>query len=258
MTAGNTVFCLGILGIALAIAASVWYPMQRLTEQLNNIVTGGGHDTRKPRDCFDIQDRGSVISGLYRVYPGNMRKGFEVYCDMETDSGGWLVFQQRQDDTVNFKQDWKAYQFGFGNESEFWLGNEYLHLITKQGWYELYVEMEDFEGDTKYAKYSLFHVDHRDNEFRLTVGGYSGNAGDSFSSHSGHKFSTIDKDNDPAPGSCANTFKGGWWYTNCLTACLNGQYLKGEHESKADGINWYHYKGYNYSLKRTRMMIRPA
>ena len=31
------------------------------------------------------------MSGVYHVSPYNMLTTYEVYCDMETDGGGWLV-----------------------------------------------------------------------------------------------------------------------------------------------------------------------
>lgn len=36
--AGNVVMCIGILGISIGIAASVWYPIQRLTENLDLLI----------------------------------------------------------------------------------------------------------------------------------------------------------------------------------------------------------------------------
>jgi len=75
--------------------------------------------------------------------------------------------------------------------------------------------------------------------------------------HRGRKFSTRDQDNDAAPGSCAVTYKGAWWYNNCHASNLNGRYLRGRHTSDADGVNWFHWKGYSYSLRFTEMKIRP-
>ena len=56
-------------------------------------------------------------------------------------------------------------------------GNEFLSRISTQGLYELKVELEDFEGNTRYARYTTFEVGDRTSNFRLTVDGYSGDAG---------------------------------------------------------------------------------
>ena len=86
--------------------------------------------------------------------------------------------------------------------------------------------------------------------------GYSGDAGDAFERHSGQKFTTKDRDNDQNSGNCAVQFSGAWWYNDCHFSNLNGLYLGGSHESNANGVNWYHWKGYHYSLKFTEMKLR--
>ena len=72
------------------------------------------------------------------------------------------------------------------------------------------------------------------------------------------QFSTNDQDNDRrSNSSCAETFKGAWWYNDCHTSNLNGQYRGGPHNTYADGINWNGFRGVYYSLKRSEIKLRP-
>ena len=177
---------------------------------------------------------------------------------METDGGGWTVFQRRMDGSQNFYIYWKNYDLGFGElDEEFWLGLNKLHrLTTSGGSNSLRVDLEDFDVNKRFAKYSVFSVANALTQYKLTVGGYSGNAGDSLTSHSGMKFSTRDRDNDVWSGHCAQKFKGAWWYRYCYHSNLNGEYLFGNHSSHANGVNWYHWKEYHYSLKFSEMKFR--
>ena len=104
-----------------------------------------------------------------------------VLCDMTTDGGGWTVFQRRLDGSVDFYRDWKAYKEGFGSLSgEFWLGNDNLHRLTDANDVMLRVDLEDFEENITYAEYKTFKVADEVDNYRLTLGEYSGTAGDSF------------------------------------------------------------------------------
>ena len=71
-------------------------------------------------------------------------------------------------------------------------------------------------------------------------------------------FTTKDQDNDSWVRNCAVVFKGAWWYFGCHQSNLNGFYHHGKHSSYADGVNWYHWKGHYYSVKRAEMKIRPV
>ena len=70
------------------------------------------------------------------------------------------------------------------------------------------------------------------------------------------QFSTKDQDSDLYSASCAQRYKGAWWYKNCHASNLNGLYLNGQHASHADGVNWNTFRGFHYSLKRTEMKVK--
>ena len=42
-------------------------------------------------DCRGYHKIGHNSSGVYYVTPLNIKTHYEVYCDMKTDGGGWLV-----------------------------------------------------------------------------------------------------------------------------------------------------------------------
>ncbi|XP_037774749.1 LOW QUALITY PROTEIN: uncharacterized protein LOC119571575 [Penaeus monodon] len=205
----------------------------------------------------------SNVSGVYTVYPKECCP-VSVYCDMDTDGGGWTVIQQRRDalPREDFYRPWSDYALGFGHSpcGEFWLGLEHIHALADQRPNELRIDLEDLEGKTRWAKYRTFYVGDRDDLYALGISRYEGNAGDAMAVHDGNRFSTKDYDNDKEPRShCAQMSEGGWWYSSpCHYANLNGKYLSGSHKSVGNGINWYQWHGNYYSLKSSTMMIRPA
>uniref|UniRef100_A0A4W4H7R3 Fibrinogen C-terminal domain-containing protein n=1 Tax=Electrophorus electricus TaxID=8005 RepID=A0A4W4H7R3_ELEEL len=218
----------------------------------------------RPRDCSDIYASGQREDGIYSVFPIHYPAGFQVYCDMTSDGGGWTVIQRREDGSVNFYRDWTAYREGFGKiTGEHWIGLKRIHVLTIQANYELRVDLEDFENSTSFAQYGsfgvgLFSIDPDEDGYPLTIADYTGTAGDSLLKHNGMKFTTKDKDNDHSENNCASFYHGAWWYRNCHTSNLNGQYLRGQHTSYADGIEWSSWTGWQYSLKFTEMKIRPT
>ena len=70
------------------------------------------------------------------------------------------------------------------------------------------------------------------------------------------QFSTKDQDSDLHSASCAQLFKGAWWYKSCHASNLNGLYLNGQHASYSDGVNWNTFRGFHYSIKRTEMKVK--
>ncbi|XP_078498162.1 ficolin-1-like [Lissotriton helveticus] len=223
-------------------------------QELDDILCKKG-----PKNCKELQDRGTIMSGWYTIYPEGC-KALTVLCDMDTDGGGWIVFQRRWDGSVDFIRDWNSYKKGFGSQmTEFWLGNDNLHWLTSTGTYELRIDLHDFENNHHFAKYSSFQIAGETEKYQLTYEAFIvGNAGDSLSHHKGSPFSTKDQDNDKHELNCSEAFKGAWWYNGCHESNLNGKWWLGAHSSHADGINWKTGKGHNYSYKHSEMKFRPA
>ncbi|NXM66919.1 TENA protein, partial [Serilophus lunatus] len=209
-----------------------------------------------PKDCSQALLNGEATTGLYTIYlNGDKAQPLQVFCDMGEDGGGWIVFLRRQNGKEDFYQNWKTYVAGFGDPNdEFWIGLENLHKITSQGQYELRVDLRD-KGDTAYAVYDRFSVGDARSRYRLRVDGYSGTAGDSMTYHNGRSFSTFDKDNDSAITNCALSYKGAFWYKNCHRVNLMGRYGDNSH---SQGVNWFHWKGHEYSIQFAEMKLRPS
>ncbi|XP_078356749.1 ryncolin-1-like [Oculina patagonica] len=226
-------------------------------EDCINILKGNKPPV-KPKNCAELYKSGEKISGVYTIDPDGSG-AFDVFCDQTTAGGGWTVFQKRLDGSVNFYRGWADYKSGFGNlNGEFWLGLEKIHRLTKTK-NRLRVDLEDTTGKTAYAEYDMFAFTSERTKYQLSLGTYSGTAGDSLSGHRGYPFSTKDQDNDSASSAnCAVMRKAAWWYKSCHYSNLNGLYHKVKHSSYADGVNWYHWKGYHYSAKRAEMKIRPV
>ena len=183
---------------------------------------------------------------------------FPVLCDMLTDGGGWTVFQRRLDGSTNFFRDWDAYKHGFGDlNKEFWLGNDKISRLTQAIDVVLRVDLTDWYETTAFAKYGNFRVENESVKYKLTVGSYTGTAGDSLSYHSASSFTTMDKDNDSNRGeNCAIKSVGAWWYNSCHDSNLNGQYMSaGKQGSK--GMVWFYWKNNLQALKASQMMLRP-
>ncbi|XP_078292682.1 tenascin isoform X8 [Panthera onca] len=209
-----------------------------------------------PRDCSQAMLNGDTTSGLYTIYlNGDKAQALEVFCDMTSDGGGWIVFLRRKNGREDFYRNWKAYAAGFGDRrEEFWLGLDNLHKITAQGQYELRVDLRD-HGKTAYAVYDRFSVGDAKTRYKLKVEGYSGTAGDSMAYHNGRSFSTYDKDTDSAITNCALSYKGAFWYKNCHRVNLMGRYGDNNH---SQGVNWFHWKGHEYSIQFAEMKLRPS
>ncbi|XP_063289007.1 ficolin-1-like [Pelobates fuscus] len=218
-------------------------------------------EAQGPRNCLELLNSGFLLSGWYTIYPDS-GSPMAVLCDMDTDGGGWIVFQRRRDGSVDFYRDWESYKKGFGSQlGDFWLGNDNIHRLTAKGSSTLHIDLEDFEGISKYATYSDFFIEDESKEYVLHYGSFTGGtAGDSLQLQKDSGFSTKDRNNDKTNESqppCTDLYKGGWWFADCHFSHLNGEYLSGAQDIMSRGIIWHSFRGSSYSLKATQMKIRP-
>uniref|UniRef100_A0A8C0JC37 Fibrinogen C-terminal domain-containing protein n=1 Tax=Chelonoidis abingdonii TaxID=106734 RepID=A0A8C0JC37_CHEAB len=123
-------------------------------------------------NCKELLAKGNVLSGWYTIYPKGCT-AMRVLCDMDTDGGGWIVFQRRADGSVDFFRNWDEYKRGFGSLlTEFWLGNDNIHLLTSLGANELRIDLRDFENNHVFAKYKSFRILDESEKYKLILGDF--------------------------------------------------------------------------------------
>ncbi|KAH3778527.1 hypothetical protein DPMN_179991 [Dreissena polymorpha] len=197
-------------------------------------------DKCQPKDCSQLLSSGAALrSGVYNITTPLTSTKRQVYCDMETDGGGWTVFQRRFNGSEDFYRNFNDYENGFGFvHAEHWLGLKYIHEITSRGSYQLRVDILHSNRSKGYDMYGNFSLqpgtnytlntgprirsNNVDSTFSFTIGWAGGEP-------VGNAFTTYDHDVDRRYGSnCATMYKGGWWYNNCYNNINpNGLYQPG-------------------------------
>ena len=137
------------------------------------------------------------------------------------------------------------------------MGLEQLHLLTGTGNYVLRLEMTSASNGNWYsAEYWNFYLDDESLKYRIHLGSYSGDNGDSLRydatrNVNGMSFSTYDQDNDFHSHNCAADHLGAWWYN---------AYTVGELASENTYYRWLTMQDMNLAsssaLQTSRMMIR--
>ncbi|XP_066933175.1 ficolin-2-like [Clytia hemisphaerica] len=209
------------------------------------------------RDCKDWKDAGYTQTGVYTIRIEGFRL-VDVKCEMDFEDGGWIIMQQRFDGSVDFHLFWDDFKEGFGDlNGEFWLGNEIVHQLTKNGDYEWYFKATAFDGDVGESRYFPFVVDNEATNYLSTATKLSGIS----SLTNNVQFTTRERDNDPRGAfNCAfkygNDKGGGFWYGACGAFYPNGEYHNSVGGTYQKYVYWNNYRGYSESLKETIMMIR--
>ena len=211
--------------------------------------------------CKKLLEAGHSKSGVYTIYPAAYSDGLDVYCDMDTDDGGWIVIQRRQDGSEDFYRNWTEYESGFGNLSgEFWLGNKAIQDLTKFGGpWVIRIDMEDFHGDKPWAEYFGFQL--LGGSYKLSYDNFNleSPAGDSLFSNRNRPFQT--KDSYDIGYNCPSHCHGAWWYGLCSEANLNGLYQPKHQDpfKPSEATYWKSWKDTRYwsvfGLSRCSMKI---
>ena len=102
-------------------------------------------------------------------------------------------------------------------------------------------------ADLEWAFYSRFSVGDADSKYRLSVGGYKGNAGSSLASQNGRGWTAPDQDNDAWWAGNCSASNGPGWHKACCQACpLN----------KANQTLWFGFQGITGGIDIMKWMIR--
>ncbi|CAL4069975.1 unnamed protein product [Meganyctiphanes norvegica] len=218
----------------------------------------------KPRYCHDIYIQGGRRDGVFEIYPGwNVSQSVKVWCEFDVGSEvGWTIILARMptEEPVNFSRGWDDYKAGFGDaHNEYWIGLLMLHEIMLAHCSQvLQISLHSWDQTTRNAQYKDFSIGDEESGYKLYVGGYSGDAGDSLALHNGMMFTTKDRDNDEKGTNCATYAgreRGGFWYKSCFHTNPFGVLRK---KAKGDnyGIRWYKWLG-DVNLKKIIFKISP-
>jgi len=83
--------------------------------------------------------------------------------------------QQHVNDSSFFDRSWNEFRYPFGVQTgNFWLGNELIHGLTRDGHCRLRFDLHFDGGDFDWAQYTTFFVANEADNYRVTVSGYSG------------------------------------------------------------------------------------
>ena len=214
------------------------------------------------RSCLELLNCGFIKSGKYEIKPFlNVTK--TVYCDQDTEGGGWTVFLRNAHGSITFNKKWNYYKDGFGTvEKDFWLGNEFMYNATKlynshvSKSVELYILVASTDNKTFYAMYKNFSILSEATNYTLQVSNFlKGTMGDAMKYHNNVKFSTTDRDNDDVNTvNCADKYGGyGWWFKRCYKALLTRKWYGNE---LTPAPEWFFVYNDYRALKNATMMFR--
>ncbi|KAK2173821.1 hypothetical protein NP493_848g03039 [Ridgeia piscesae] len=190
----------------------------------------------KPADCVDLRCYrvSAAEDGPHTIYPGLGGLGsLRVSCHQTTSGGGWTILLRRHvmsNDTEFTGRTWEEYKTGFGRQSgsisEFWLGNEIIHILTSPYTHnksELRVEGIEYNQRPHAVSSTLFSLGSEADNYVMHVSGEAAVldiAARMLLSHNDMIFSRGLND------TCQTTDYTGtyWWFNSCNTYFLFGHH----------------------------------
>ncbi|XP_053381565.1 ficolin-2-like isoform X2 [Mercenaria mercenaria] len=185
---------------------------------------------------------------------------------MDTDGGGWTTIHTRFDGSTDFNRSFSEYENGFGAvNGEYWLGLKYIQELADKGTNEIRLEVTSKQDEDYFENYKDFKL-LNGSDYVLSINPDTAesypvltNGFLAFAYLKGYPFSTFDRDMDAWKDNCARLERGGWWYRDCGSMNLNGEFCEYscDHKTYSVEIGYYVY-GFADSkqLKTSRMLIR--
>ncbi|XP_041372488.1 uncharacterized protein LOC121385775 isoform X2 [Gigantopelta aegis] len=197
-------------------------------------------------NCSDVIEHNITTSGVFTIQPRDSGLALHAYCDIEDNKTAWLVIQRKSNGSTNFNKTWYEYRDGFGEiDSDYWLGNNDIHRITKQGQYELQIDLETNTAEKKHVMYDTFYVHSKYTYFTLNVIGFHGDIKDLLSPSDGKLFRTFDK--MKIDNFCDEPEVGAFWLSSCFSLNL----------SKGNKTTWPPWCNGTCYITSSVMKIRP-
>uniref|UniRef100_UPI00398F4DA8 fibrinogen-like protein 1-like protein n=1 Tax=Pristiophorus japonicus TaxID=55135 RepID=UPI00398F4DA8 len=243
-------------GLKLKVANADMVPADKVDEIINvrDLLLKKAHYSK---DCRELFEQGETNNGLYVIQPEPNPGApiIVVNCQMGYECGGWTILQQNtKQSEMTWNETWTTYKYGFGNIlGDHYIGNEYMHFITNQKWYKARIVIEETTGGQRYAEYAMFRIANKQSNYRLHLGAYNGNAGDSLAIPMNMvdnlPFSSRDEDHDSDEANCALKYGGGWWFKSCSTPNPFAMLTQKEN---------IHWEPFCKNCKNVTLMVRPV